>query len=51
MPRIALVICVALLVAIGLLVLPFLILALLLKILPPWKDAETSPEPSEAQLT
>jgi Ni/Fe-hydrogenase subunit HybB-like protein len=34
-----------LLVAIGLLILPFLILALLLKILPPWKEAETSPEP------
>jgi Ni/Fe-hydrogenase subunit HybB-like protein len=48
-----------LLVAIGLLVLPFLILALLLKILPPWQDAETSPEPdpepdpepSEAPIT
>ena len=34
-----------LLVALGLLILPFLILALLLKILPPWKEAETSPEP------
>jgi len=40
-----------LLVALGLLVLPFLILALLFKILPPWKDAETSPEQSAAQLT
>ena len=44
-----------LLVALGLLILPFLILALLLKILPPWQDAETSPEsdpePGEAPTT
>ncbi len=40
-----------LLVALGLLVLPFLILALLLKILPPWEEATTSPEPSETRLT
>ena len=38
-----------LLVAIGLLILPFLILALLLKILPPWEEATTSPEPSETR--
>ena len=41
-----------LLVALGLLVLPFLILALLLKILPPWEDATTGPEASETpQIT
>jgi Ni/Fe-hydrogenase subunit HybB-like protein len=40
-----------LLVALGLLILPFLILALLLKILPPWEDATTDPEPGEAPLT
>jgi len=40
-----------LLVAIGLLILPFLILALLLKILPPWEEATTDPEPSETRLT
>jgi Ni/Fe-hydrogenase subunit HybB-like protein len=40
-----------LLVAIGLLILPFLILALLLKILPPWEDATTeAKEPSEAAI-
>ncbi len=33
-----------LLVALGLLILPFLILALLLKILPPWQEAMTDPE-------
>jgi Ni/Fe-hydrogenase subunit HybB-like protein len=33
-----------LLVAIGLLILPFLILALLIKILPPWEDVTTRPE-------
>jgi len=38
-----------LLVALVLLVLPFLILALLLKILPPWEEATTSPEPSETR--
>ncbi len=32
-----------LLVALGLLILPFLILALLLKILPPWEDAKADP--------
>ena len=40
-----------LLVALGLLILPFLILALLLKILPPWEEAETSEEPGDARLT
>jgi Ni/Fe-hydrogenase subunit HybB-like protein len=40
-----------LLVALGLLILPFLILALLLKILPPWEEAETSAEPGDARLT
>jgi Ni/Fe-hydrogenase subunit HybB-like protein len=40
-----------LLVALGLLILPFLILALLLKILPPWEEATTSPEPRETPLT
>jgi len=41
-----------LLVALGLLILPFLILALLLKILPPWEEATTSPEASETpQIT
>jgi len=40
-----------LLVAIGLLILPFLILALLLKILPPWEEATTDLEPSETRLT
>jgi Ni/Fe-hydrogenase subunit HybB-like protein len=39
-----------LLVALGLLVLPFLILALLLKVLPPWGEATTSPEPSKSPL-
>jgi len=37
-----------LLVAVGLLILPFLILWLLIKILPPWQEAETGPEPGEA---
>ncbi len=40
-----------LLVALGFLILPFLILALLLKILPPWEEAETSEEPGDARLT
>ena len=40
-----------LLVALGLLILPFLILALLLKILPPWEEATTDPEPGEAPTT
>ncbi len=37
-----------LLVAIGLLILPFLILALLIKILPPWEEAKTEPGPDDA---
>jgi Ni/Fe-hydrogenase subunit HybB-like protein len=40
-----------LLVALGLLVLPFLILALLLKILPPWQEAMTGKESRETPLT
>jgi Ni/Fe-hydrogenase subunit HybB-like protein len=45
-----------LLIALGFLILPFLILALLLKILPPWQEAmtepdpEPNPEPREASL-
>ncbi len=34
-----------LLIALGFLILPFLILALLLKILPPWQEAMTEPDP------
>jgi Ni/Fe-hydrogenase subunit HybB-like protein len=38
-----------LLVAMALLILPFLILLVLLKVLPPWEEAKSSPEPGEAQ--
>jgi Ni/Fe-hydrogenase subunit HybB-like protein len=38
-----------LLIALGLLILPFVILFVLLKLLPPWDEARTDPEPSGSQ--
>jgi hypothetical protein len=38
-----------LLTAIGLLILPFLVLYVLLKLLPPWAESKTSPDPTETQ--
>jgi predicted membrane protein len=40
-----------LLIALGLLLLPFLILYMLLKLLPPWDEARTDPAPTGSQLT
>ena len=39
-----------LLIALGLLILPFVILFVLLKLLPPWDEARTHPEPGGSQL-
>jgi Ni/Fe-hydrogenase subunit HybB-like protein len=38
-----------LLISIGLLILPFLILYALLKLLPPWEEAKSRPDPTETQ--
>ena len=40
-----------LLIALGLLILPFAILFVLLKLLPPWDEARTDPAPTGSQLT
>jgi len=37
--------------ALGLLVLPFIVLAVLLKVLPPWRDAELQPETASGGIT